>query len=164
MGEAPAPHGQRATPLALRLSEWSGGAGDNNLTVRARSCCLYGFYNDGQRLTNAWPAGSEKYHYCQMTACEVLLVFEISICGYEDFKSCCLRRRDQVTVLQLGPPAFVCSLDRVRNERLSKRRRRALIKKYLHSSGFECAASRVFEYCLGLLSSYAWKPIDELMQ
>ena len=98
-----------------------------------------------------------------MSACEVLLVLETSICGHEDFKSRRFGSSDQVAVLKFRPSALTCRLDRVSRERPSKLRWRALVEANLHSGGFKGTSGRMFEYGSGLLGSDAWKPLDELV-
>lgn len=141
-----------------------GSARHADFPVGACGGAIYSFYDHWKSLPDARPTGGKQHHDRQVTTCEVLLVLEVSICGYENFKSCCLSSSDQISVLKFRPSAFICRLDRMGHERPSKRRRRALIKKHLHSGDFEGAAGSVFEYGSGLLGSDPRKPFNEIVK
>ena len=91
-----------------------------------------------------------------------MLIFEIQISGNQGHESVAFRSAKELTVLELGPPAFICSDDFVVSQRLAQWDGRALIEKDAHLCWGQGTAGCMLQNRTHLLGGYARKPLDEL--
>lgn len=66
------------------------------------------------------PACAEEDNDRQPATCEVLLVLQVRVGGYENVKTLGLRQRNKFAVIYLRPTAFVRGFDDVPDKGMSK--------------------------------------------